>query len=144
MGPQQFDLWVGETFQTNDPASPVTGIDISATVGVTIDWNLGGSELTNKGVEFSAPQWAGPGNGPFTIYNPVSSIPPPIGRVSWSIETHVLKKMETDTPQNRYRWAVTPVVQLIRQVTMTDGSPSTTGVINTASNTVRGGWIQSR
>ena len=78
--------------------------------------------------------------GPLTIYDPASSVLPPIGRVTWSIETHVLKKVETDTPNKRYRWAVTPMVQLIRQAKMTDGSPSTTGVVYTASDTVRGAW----
>ena len=141
MGPQQFNLPVGETFQTRDPAAPGTGVIISATVGITINWNNAHTELTDKGVEFDPPQWAETGCGPLTVYSSWGDLPPPIGRVSWSIDTHLLTKTETDTPNKRYRWAITPVVQLHRQVTMTDGTPSSSVVAYTASDTVRGDWI---
>lgn len=140
-GPQNFDLWIGETFQTHDPASPVVGVDIAATVPVTINWNVAGTELTAADVVLSAPQWQGVGHGPLTLYNPIGFALPPIGRVDWSVETHVIKKLETHPAGGRHRWAITPIVQLRRNIKMADGTPSSSGVVYTASDTARGGWF---
>ena len=138
--PQPFDLWIGETFQTHDPATPIVGLDIAATVPVTVNWNAAGTGLTDDGVTFGTAQWQ-VGPGPFTIYNAIGFALPPIGRVVWTVETHVLTKTEKDTPGNRTRLAVTPLVQLVRVITMTDGTPSSHGVVYSASTTVRGAWI---
>jgi hypothetical protein len=142
VGPQQFDLPVYDTYQTYDPAAPIVGTQIVGTVGVTINWNLSGTDLTADGVQFSDPLWTGPGNGPLNVFdNAIGGGLKQIGTVSWSIVTHVLKVVETDTPNGNIRWAITPVVQLIRAFTSTIGAPSDTEVVNTNSDTVRGGWM---
>ncbi len=142
MGPQQFDLLVFETYQTKDPAAPLVGTHIECTVGVTIDWNLNRTELTGKGVEFLDPFWSGPGNGPMTVYDEaIGGGTQPVGTVSWSVATQVLKSVEEDAPNRRYRWAVTPELQLIRKFVSKLGEPPDTEITYTASDTVRGGWI---
>ena len=65
----------------------------------------------------------------------------PVGTVAWSVVTHVAKKVETDTPNQRQRWAVTPIVQLMRLFVSKDGSPPDDEVVYTASDTVRGNWM---
>lgn len=141
-GPQQFDLSVFETYQTKDPAAPIVGTDIEGTVGVTINWNLNRTELTKQGVVFSAPLWLGPGNGPLSVYGDVlGGGLCPTGTVAWSVMTHTLKVVELDTPNKQFRWAITPVIQLIRTFTSKTGGPPDTEVADTASDTVRGGWM---
>jgi hypothetical protein len=141
-GPQEFDLEVFDTFQTNDPAAPITGTDIAGTVGVTINWNLKGTELTAKGVEFADALWQSPGHGPLTVYdNALGGGLKPVGTVAWSVVTHALKKIEPDTPNQRQRWAITPVIQLIRNFVPNDGRPPDAEVAFTASETVRGNWM---
>lgn len=141
-GPQEFDLEVFDTFQTNDPAAPIIGTDIAGTVGVTINWNLKGTELTAKGVEFADALWQSPGDGPLTVYdNALGGGLKPVGTVAWSVVTHALKKIEPDTPNQRQRWAITPVIQLIRNFVPNDGSPPDAEVAFTASETVRGNWM---
>lgn len=138
--PQTFELWIGETFQTHDNGAPVAGVDVAATVLVTIHWDAVIAALLAQDVTFEAPRWQG-GPGPLTNYNPIGFALPPVGRVKWGVETHVLKKTERNTPGTQTRLAVTPVVQLIRSITMTDGTPSSSGVVYTASTTVRGSWV---
>jgi hypothetical protein len=141
-GPQQFDLEVFDTFQTNDPAAPIAGTDIVGTVGVTINWNPQGTDLTAKGVDFAPALWQSPGCGPLTVYdNALGGGLQPVGTVTWSIITHVLKKIESDTPNQRQRWAITPVIQLMRSFVPKDGSPPDAEVAFTASETVRGNWM---
>jgi hypothetical protein len=142
MGPQQFDLSVFETYQTKDPAAPITGTEIEGTVSVTINWNLAGTELTDKDVQYSDASWSGAGNGPLTVYDDaMGGALVAIGTVAWTAQTHTLKKVETDTPNKQMRWAVTPVVQLIRNFKSKVGDPDDTEVTYTASDTVRGGWM---
>jgi hypothetical protein len=142
MGPQEFDLQVFETYQTRDPAAPITGTEIEGSVTVTINWNLSGTELTDKDVEFSDVAWSAAGNGPFTVYdNALGGGMKPIGTVEWKAETHAIKKVEADTPNKQVRWAITPVVQLVRAFKSTTGDPNDTEVTYTASDTVRGGWM---
>jgi hypothetical protein len=142
MGPQQFDLPVYETYNTKDPAAPITGIEIVGNVTVTINWNLAGTDLTDKDVVFSDPVWTAPGNGPLNVYDEaVGGGLKPIGTVAWSAQTHALKNVETDTPNKKVRWAVTPVVQLIRTVKSSTGDPDDIQVVYTASDTVRGAWM---
>jgi hypothetical protein len=142
LGPQQFDLSVFETYQTKDPAAPLAGTDIQGTVGVTINWNLNRTELTAQGVEFSAPLWLGPGNGPLTVFDDaLGGGLRPIGTVAWSVVTHALKVVDPDPSNKQYRWAITPVIQLIRKFTSSTGGLPDTRITYTASDTVRGGWI---
>jgi hypothetical protein len=141
-GPQQFDLQVFDTFQTNDPAAPIVGTDIVGTVGVTINWNPQGTDLTAKGVEFDDALWQSPGHGPLTVYdNALGGGLQEVGAVAWCVVTHTLKKIEPDTPNHRQRWAITPLVQLTRNFVPKDGSPPTATVAFTASDTVRGNWM---
>jgi hypothetical protein len=142
MGPQQFDLSVFETYQTKDPAAPITGTEIEGAISVTINWNMNGTELTDKDVEYSDSLWIGAGNGPLTVYDEaIGGGLKPIGTVEWKTDTHTLKKVETDTPNKQVRWAITPVIQLIRTFKSTIGDPDDTEVAYTASDTVRGGWM---
>jgi hypothetical protein len=142
MGPQEFDLQLFETYQTKDPAAPITGTEIEGTVTVTVNWNLAGTELTDKGVEFSDPVWSSAGKGPFTVYDDVfGGGMKPIGTVEWKAATHAIKNVEADAPNKQVRWAITPVVQLIRTFKSSTGDPDDTEVTNTASDTVRGAWM---
>lgn len=141
-GPQQFDLQVFDTFQTNDPAAPLAGTDIVGTVGVTLNWNPQGTDLTARGVEFAPAAWQSPGRGPLTVYdNVVGGGLQPVGTVAWAVATHTLKTIQTDTPNRRQRWAITPVIQLIRTFVPKDCSPPDPEVAYTASDTVRGNWM---
>ena len=91
---------------------------------------------------FSAPLWLGPGNGPLTVYDDaLGGGPTPIGKVTWSILTHTLKVAELDKSNKQFRWAITPVVQLIRTFTSMTGGPANTQVVYTASDTAKGGWM---
>jgi hypothetical protein len=142
LGPQQFDMTVYETYQTKDPAAPITGTEIQGTVSVTINWNLNRTELTDQGVVFSDPVWLGQGNGPLAVYDDaIGGGLQQVGTVAWTIKTQALKVVETDTPNKLYRWAITPEAQLIRTFTSKIGDPSDTQVTYTASDTVRGGWM---
>jgi hypothetical protein len=142
MGPQQFDLSVFETYQTKDPAAPITGTEIEGTASVTINWNMAGTELTDKDVEYSDVLWTGPGNGPLTVYDAaIGGGMKAIGTVEWNAKTHTIKVVEADTPNRQIRWAITPVVQLIRTFKSATGDPDDTEVTYTASDTVRGGWM---
>lgn len=142
---QGFELQLFETFQTRDPAAPIVGTDIAATVGITIDWTLKGEELTDKCVRFGDPVWGGAGHGPLTVYRDViGGSTRADATVSWSVETHVVKKVEHDGPNRRLRWAVTPVVQLIRKTVPKDGNLARAEVVYTASDTVRGAWMSKR
>jgi hypothetical protein len=139
---QQFDLEVFDTFQTNDPAAPIAGTDIVGAVGVTINWNPPGTALTAKGVEFADALWQSPGPGPLTVYdNAMGGGLQPVGTVAWSVVPHTLKRIESDTPNRRQRWAITPVIQLIRRFVPNAGSPPEAEVAYTASDTVRGNWM---
>jgi hypothetical protein len=139
---QQFDLEVFDTFQTNDPAAPIAGTDIVAAVEVTINWNSPGTALTAKGVEFADAAWQSPGHGPLTVYdNVMGGGLQTVGTVAWSVVTHTLKRIEPDAPNRRQRWAITPVIQLIRSFVPHSGSPPNTEVAYTASETVRGNWM---
>jgi hypothetical protein len=142
MGPQQFDLSVYETYQTKDPAAPITGTEIEGTVTVTINWNLAGTELTDKDVQYSDILWTGAGNGPLTVYDDaLGGGMKAIGTVEWHAKTHTIKVVETETPNKQVRWAITPVVELVRTFKSTVGDPDDTGVTYTASDTVRGAWM---
>jgi hypothetical protein len=141
LGPQQFNLQVFDTYRTGSPDEPVDGTHIVGVVQVTINWVLNQTALTAKGVEFGPPFWQGPGHGPLVVFSEeIGGISQPVGKVAWSMVTNALTVTEQDTASNRYRWAVTPVVQLIRTYTPDDGSPSDTEVAYTASETVRGAW----
>ncbi|HXQ82423.1 MAG TPA: hypothetical protein VN775_13980 [Opitutaceae bacterium] len=142
LGPQQFDLSVSETYQTKDPAAPIVGTDIQGTVSATVNWNLNRTELTDQGVVFSDPSWLGPGCGPLTVYDDgIGGGLQPVGAVAWSLKTQVLRVVEADTPNKQYRWAITPVVQLIRTITSTIGKLPDTQVTGQDSQTVKGGWL---
>jgi hypothetical protein len=141
LGPQQFNLQVFDTYNTGSPNEPVDGTHIVGIVQVTIDWNLDRTDLTGKGVEFGDPFWQGPGNGPMIVYSEeIGSGPQPVGKVAWSLTTNALKDTDQDTPNKRFRWSITPVVQLVRTYTPNDGSPPDTEVVYTASDTVKGTW----
>ena len=143
LGPQQFDMTVYETYQTKDPAAPITGTEIQGTVSVTINWNLNRTELTDQGIVFSDPVWLGAGNGPLAVYDDaIGGGLQQVGTVAWTVKTQAFKVVETDTPNNKYRWAITPEVQLVRTFTSKIGDPPDTQVTYTASDTVRGGWMQ--
>jgi hypothetical protein len=142
MGPQEFDLQLFETYQTKDPSAPITGTEIEGTVTVTVNWNLTGTELADKGVEFADAVWSAAGKGPFTVYDDVlGGGMKPIGTVEWKAATHAIKNVEADPSSKQVRWAITPVVQLIRTYKSSTGDPDDTEVTYTASDTVRGGWM---
>jgi hypothetical protein len=142
-GPQQFDLNLFETFDTKDPAAPQGGLNIQGQVGVTVNWNIAGTELTDKGVEYDAPLWLGPGCGPFTIFEEVlNQQPRPVGSVVWSVVTRTYKSVKQDPPNKRYRWSVTPVATLIRTVTSTQGKPpEITQVMSAKPDPIDGNWL---
>jgi len=141
-GPQQFDLQVYDSYQTRDPAASLEGTDIRGSVTVTINWNAGGTDVTEPAVAFSAAQWSEAGSGPLAIFDEaVGGDLQPIGMVSWKVSTQFVKTMEPDTPNKRYRWTITPMVELIRTVLSTVGNPPDAEVAYTASDTAQGGWI---
>ena len=141
-GPQPFDLKVYDNYQTNDPSAPLSGVDVAATTTVTVNWNAAGTDLTNKGVQFADPQWDAPGCGPLSVYaDVIGGGMQKTGTVAWSVVTHVLQRMEVDTPGNRQRLAVTPVIQLLRTFTAIEGNSPEELVAFTASETVRGNWM---
>jgi hypothetical protein len=140
-GPLQFDMQVFDTYQTNDPAAPIDGAHIVATISITINWNVAGTELTNAGVVFSAPVWIGPGGGPLNVYdNTMGGGLKLIGTVTWSVNADTLKRIDTDTANQRLRWMITPVLQLIRTFKPNDGSPPDIEVAYTNSDTSYGNW----
>jgi hypothetical protein len=142
MGPIEFDLQVFETYQTRDPAAPITGTEIQGTVTVTINWNPKGTELTDKDVVFSDAVWTGAGSGPLTVYDEaLGGGLQPIGKVQWKALPRTLKVVETDTPNKQIRWAVTPLVDLVRTFKSSTGDPDDTQTTYTASDTVHGGWM---
>lgn len=141
-GPQQFDLMLYENYLTRDPAEPLVGSDIGGAVTVTINWNPGGTDLMDKGVEFSSTLWSGAGNGPLTVYDDaMGGVLQPVGTVAWAARTRFSKGMEPDTPNNRYRWTITLIAELVRTVTSKTGNQPETEVTYTASDTAKGGWI---
>ncbi len=141
-GPQQFDLVVYDTYKTGDPAAPIDGIDIEGTVGVTVNWNSTGTDLTPQGVQFADASWGVAGNGPITLYDEaLGGGVQPVGTVAWTVKTRFSKTMEPDTPNNRYRWTITPMVDLVRTVTSTIGNPKDIQVTGNASSNAKGAWI---
>ena len=141
-GPQQFDLPVYETYLTRDPAEPLVGTDIEGTITVTINWNPAGTDLAEQGVAFSSPVWSGAVNGPLTVYDEaMGGGLQPVGTVSWSVRTQFSKAVEPDTPNKRFRWSVTPIIELVRTLKPTDGNQPDIEVTYTASDNAKGEWI---
>jgi|SRR5664279_1684976 hypothetical protein len=141
LGPQQFNLQVFDTYNTGSPTEPLGGTHIVGIIQVTINWVLDQTDLTDKGVEYGAPFWQGPGNGPLVVYSEeIGGISQPVAKVAWSMVTNTLKEIEQDTPNHRCRWSITPVVQLVRTYTPDDGSPPDIEVVYTASDTEKGAW----
>jgi hypothetical protein len=142
MGPQQFDLTVYETYQTKDPAAPLTGTQIQGTITVTVNWNLAGTQLTDQGVTYSDTLWTGPGCGPFNVYDEaLGGGLQVIGTVAWKTQTNTIKTVESDPTGNQVRWSVTPVITLVRTFKSSTGDPDDTEVTYTASDTVKGAWM---
>jgi hypothetical protein len=140
-GPQQFNLQVFDTYNTGSPSEPLGGTQIVGDIQVTINWVLDQTDLTAKGVEFAAPFWQGSGHGPLVVYSEeIGGNSQPVAKVAWSVTTNALKETEEDTPNKRFRWVITPVVQLVRTYTPDDGSPPDIEIVNTASDTERGAW----
>jgi hypothetical protein len=141
MNQQQFDLQVFDHLQTDNPADPLVGLDIQGTISVTINWTDDGTALTDKGVEFAAPQWSGPGIGPFTVYrNLGGGMLKPIETVSWMTATSTMKHRETDAAAKKFRWVITPIVKLMRQRTPKGGGAPVIEFAYTAANPVKGAW----
>lgn len=141
-GPQQFDLVVYDTYKTGDPAAPIDGVNIQGTVTVTINWNPGGTDLTAEGVVFSGAVWGDAGSGPLTVYDEaLGGGIQPVGTATWSVRTQSKKTMVPDTPNKRYRWTITPIVELVRTVTSTVGNPTDAEVVGNASDNAQGGWM---
>ncbi len=142
-GTQQFDLEVYDNnYRTGDPASPLIGINIQGTVTVTIHWNAAGSDLADGSVAFAEVHWDEPGCGPLTVYSDaMGGGMQPVGAVAWTIKTSFQKTMERDTPNNRFRWTITPRVDLIKTFTSTIGAPDETGVVFTVTDNAKGGWL---
>jgi hypothetical protein len=138
MEPQQFELAVYETYQTKDPAAPLTGSEIQGSVAITVTWGAGPAP---PAVSFEAPAWTTVGAGPLQVFDEEIGGAKPIGTVSWSVVTHSIVKVEPDTPAKQSRWAITPVVQLVRTFAASDGSLPVTEVTYTASDTVKGDWF---
>ena len=142
-GTQQFDLEVFDNnYATDDPGAPLVGTNVHGTVTVTINWNSAGTDLTDKAVEFSEVHWDDPGSGPLTVYSDaMGGGVQPVGAVAWTVKTSFQKTMEKDTPNKRFRWTITPQVDLIRTFTSKIGNPNETGVIFTATDNAKGGWL---
>ena len=141
-GPQTFDLQLYEVYHTGDPAAPLDGTNITGIITVTINWNAGGTDVLEKAVVFSDGDWGDAGKGPLTLYDEaMGGGTKPVGTVAWTAKPTFTKTKETDTPNNRYRWMITPVIDLVRTVTSTEGNPPEILVTYTASDNVPGGWI---
>jgi hypothetical protein len=142
-GTQQFDLDVYDNnYPTGDPAAPLVGTNIHGTVTVTINWNPAGTDLADGAVSFSPAQWDVPGCGPLTVYSDaMGGGVQPVGAVAWTIKTSFQKTAEQDTPNKRFRWIITPQVELVRTFTSTIGDPNETGAVFTATDNAKGGWL---
>jgi hypothetical protein len=138
MPPQQFELTVYETYTTKDPKAPITGTEIQGNVGVTIDWGSGGA--SPPALTFDPASWLGAGAGPLTVYGDALGDPKPVGTVSWDVATHSIAKTETNTPEKKSRWTITPIVQLVRTFTPCEGPQPDAEVTYTASDTAKGAW----
>jgi hypothetical protein len=138
MPPQQFELTVYETYQTKDPQAPITGTEIQATVGISIDWGTGGG--AQPAMTFDSPSWVGAGKGPMPVFGDALGEPKPIGTIGWDVATHSVVKTETNTPEKKSRWTITPIVQLVRTFTPCEGTQPETEVTYTASDTAKGDW----
>jgi hypothetical protein len=140
--PKQFDLVVYDNFATKDQNAPLTGVSVQGSVTVTISWNAASTDVVDKEVAFSDPVWVDPGCGPLTIYDEaIGGGVQPVGAVAWKVNTSFQKTLETDTPNNRCRWTITPVIDLVRTVTSTVGNPTETDIPYTATANAKGGWI---
>lgn len=139
MDPQQFSLSVYETYSTKDPNGPLTGAEIEGSIDVTVQWAA--AAASQPTLAFAAPSWIGCGAGPLAVYDDEIGGLKPIGTVKWAVETHSIFKTEPNTPEKKARWTVTPVVQLVRTFTPSDGSPPDTQVTYTASDTAKGDWF---
>ncbi len=152
-GLQQFDLDVYESgYRTNNPADPIVGLDIHATVGVSIKWNATGTGLDPNGIDTSDPDkngvtydlpfWAGPGHGPFDIFQQGIVDVKKIGTVSWSVTTKTLCLTEVDATGAQTRIAVTPTVILVRTTTLTGAGSSTDIADKSSPSPIYGNWVK--
>ena len=153
-GPQQFNLQVIESsFQTNNPALPIVGLDVLADVRVTIKWNDTGVALstiqidtgdpTKDGVTYDQPEWQSPGAGPFDLYEQVmGGNLRKVGTVRWSLKAKTLVKTQSNPAARKTRVAVTPTIQLIRTIERIGAAPEAS-VIYTASpgGPQYGNWV---
>jgi hypothetical protein len=123
LGPQQFEVDLSDQlFRTYNPADPIIGISVTATVPVIIPWNLARSELEkDKDVIFGFTRWSGAGAGPHDVYVEKLGGLKKIGTVTWSIDTTCYKTVQgTD---NHHRWLITPCPILSRTFTPLSGAP---------------------
>lgn len=141
--PQEFELQVFDKFNTHDANAPIVGTDIVGTLPITLHWNAGRTDLTKKGVEFGDATWQSPGCGPLQVYEETIGGNQLVGDVSWSLKTRVLKKKEMDSAPRRYRWLITPVVELWRKQVRPGAKSGTTQLVYTASNSVLSAWTKA-
>lgn len=142
LGPQQFDLVIQDTFATRNPADEVAEISPTATVPVTLFWNLDRTELDErKDVQFATVRWTGAGPGPHPVFaeGPTSAARR-TGTVEWRLATEVQRRVEANAAGTKVRLIVTPLLRLLRTVTPADGGTPWTEEAGTASSTVRGNW----
>lgn len=133
-GPQAFEIQLSDTYRTFNPADPLVGIEVTAVVPITIQWNLGRTELIprvdlgEKDVTFAPTRWHGAGAGPHDVYAiKVGDRTEKIGTIVWSVTCDFYKEVQSNG--GRFRWLITPNPILLRTFTPIGGSPQITEIL---------------
>lgn len=117
LGPDVFEIQLSDSFSTLNPNDPIVGIDLTAVVPVTVNWNLARTDLIStpeqKEVTFGEIRWEGAGAGPHDIFEEkLGGQREKVGTVTWSITLEYYKIVQTNG--GLHRWLVTPCPILYR------------------------------
>ena len=142
LGPQQFELVIQDSFPARNPADDATDIAVTATVPVTLFWNLDRTALDEKkDVQFGTPRWTGAGPGPHAVFEAgVTNAARRTGTLEWRLVTEVLRTIETNANGAKVRPVVTPLLRLLRAHTPANGGTPQIEEVATASSTAKGAW----
>lgn len=142
LGPQQFDLVIHDAFPARNPADDAPEIAVTATVPVTLFWNLDRTSLDErKDVQFSSPRWTGAGPGPHPVFDDgVNNVARRTGTLEWRLVTEVLRSVEASPNGSKVRPVVTPLLRLLRAHTPANGGTPRIEEVATASSTAKGAW----